>query len=250
MSRVLAFGIFVTTLVVAVALALTRQTPQYRLFSWILIAAGVLAVIIAVSRSDTPFAGLLVDETNRFNLPYLLTMGWLLLVVSGYLACSIWNVTAIWKPDPQTPLPVAIQIPDALWILAGIVGADVIADGIIRQQRRHRAPRPDQVFEAQRVMATAPTGTLYVRPATEEPRLSDLVTYGELGAQDTPDPAAIQKLLFQIAALVVYAVALGRLIYLTEPLTLIARFPDIPSGFLALLGVSTAVSITNSSVPH
>lgn len=249
MGRLLSFGVFLVSLIVAVVLALSRQTPPSRLFSWLLIAVGVLAVLIAVSRPGRPFNGLLVDETNRFNQPYVITMGWLLLVASGYMACSIWNVAATWKPNPASPLPIAINVPDALWILAGVIGADVIADGIIRQQRRQREPRPDQAAEAQRVNAST-SGTLYVRPATEAPKLSDLVTHGELGAQETLDPAAIQKLLFQIAAFVVYAVALGRLMYLTNVSEPIQSFPNIPTGFLTLLGVSTAVSIANSSVPR
>jgi hypothetical protein len=80
--------------------------------------------------------------------------------------------------------------------------------------------------------------------------VSDLVTYDERGLEDRTDMAAVQQLLFQVAAVIVYIVALGRLMFATDAQTPILAFPVIPEGFLALLGVAQLTALINRAIPR
>src|SRR5689334_13419154 len=111
-------------------------------------------------------------------------------------------------------------------------------------------PELQRLDQLRQLDGLLPAGTLYVPKDVANARAVDFVAYDELGVQDKVDLAALQKLLFQISAVIVYAVALGRLIYsipVTDPIT---AFPPIPEGFLALLGVSTATAAVNRSLPR
>jgi hypothetical protein len=73
--------------------------------------------------------------------------------------------------------------------------------------------------------------------------------HDETELQDKVDLSSVQQLLFQLAALVIYVVALGRLMAETAGNAQINAFPGIPEGFLALLGISTLTALTYKAVP-
>ena len=250
MNRWLTFAIFIAAVVLSIVFAFIWHDPYGRLISWFVVAGGVVAAVSAFSPSGGSLSrGVLIDERNRYSQPALITISWFVVIVSAYLACAIWNV-ALWIPSPTNPLPVEISSPPEIWVLAGIVGVDLIAANVILNQKTRRVPSLSHEDEAHRLGLTTSAGTLFVRPRAAEAQLLDLVAYDELAVQETPDLAALQKLLFQITAVIVYAVALGRLIFSTPVGDSISQFPAIPEGFLALLGVSTATAIVNRTIPR
>jgi hypothetical protein len=248
MKNWIASVVFVVAVVLAFTLAFTWQNSYGRLTAWLIVAVGVVVLSVALSPGSGPsLKYLLIDERNRYSQPALITFCWFVTIVSAYLACAAWNV-ALWTPGTR-PLPVEIQIPPALWVLAGVVGVDIVGTGIILADKRRRMSSPLQQAAANQAGLTL-AGTLFVRPSASNAELRDLITHDEITAQDTPDLAALQKLLFQITAVIVYALALGRLIFSTDPALPITGFPSIPEGFLALLGISTATALVNRAVPR
>jgi len=128
-------------------------------------------------------------------------------IVSAYVSCAAWN-TVLWIPNPATPLPISIDVPASIWVLAGIVSTHLVGNALILSRS----------------------------------------SSGELTAEGS-DLLNLQVLLFQLAAIVVYIVALGRMIFATDPNVPIAQFPIIPSGFLALLGITTGTALAKQAIP-
>src|SRR5262245_19110910 len=248
MNRWLTFFLFVVALGLNFVFGLLWRNSCTRLVGWLLVAVGVVLLVMLLSKSTISLRRLLIDERNRYSQPMLITIVWFVIVVSAYLACALWNV-ALWTPSSRSPLPVEITVPAAVWVLAGIIGVDFILSRVILNEKRKRTPSTRQLNEAKQSNWNH-DGVLFLRNLPTDAEAGDLVNYDELSYQDSPDLAAIHKLLFQIAAVVVYAVALGRLIFLTDPATSISAFPSIPEGFLALLGVSTGVALANRNIPR
>jgi hypothetical protein len=85
----------------------------------------------------------------------------------------------MWTPSPTTPLPVAINVPPSIWVLAGIVGVDVVAAGVIVSQKRRRAPAASHLAEANKLDHPTPTaGTLFVRSQRRNADPVDFIAYG------------------------------------------------------------------------
>lgn len=250
MKRGYFLALFALTVVLGFVLPFVWHGGYGRLGAWLVVAVGVLAAVVGFTpdRGGT-LAAVLIDDRNRFSQPALITLTWFVVVISAYLACALWNV-AIWQPTPGTPLPIGITVPASVWVLAGIVGTDLVGTGIIlEQKRRNRTPSAAVTARVQQAGMTT-TGTVLQRASPADARVDDLVTHDEPLASETPDLGAVQKLLFQIAAAIIYTAALGRLIYLTPAADAITAFPEIPEGFLALLGVSTATALVNRAVPR
>lgn len=251
MSRWLAFALFIAV-VLSFVFAFTWRDPYGRSISWFVVAGAVVAAVsVFCPPGRPPFRYALIDERNRYSQPALITISWFVVIMSAYLACSMWNV-ALWIPSSTTPLQVEINTPPEIWVLAGIVGVDVVAVNLIVNQKKHRRTSTAHEAEATRLglPSPLPMGNLFVRRSATEAQMQDLIAYDGLGVQDTPDLAALQRLLFQMTAVIVYAVALGRLIFSTPVLDPIGKFPSIPEGFLVLLGVSTATAIINRAIPR
>lgn len=240
-------ALFAAAVIVAFVLPFVWLSGYGRLVAWFVVAAGVIAFVLGTSGGT--LKALLIDERNRYSQPAFIALSWFVVIVSSYLSCAVWNV-ALWTPG-SGQLPLAIDVPPSIWVLAGIVGVDVIAEGTILGVKKRRVRLPHHtVAAAQRGMLAAVANTLSANPSPTDARLTDMVTYDELGLEESIDPAALQKLLFQVTAVIVYAIALGRLIFLTPAAQQILGFPSIPEGFLALLGVSTATAVVNRSVPR
>jgi hypothetical protein len=239
---------FVLALAAACALPHLFPTALVRLITWAIVAVGVVLILTTIEGSvSNPIRHLLIDERNRYSLPNLVTLAWFVTIVSAYLSTALWNMWT-WKPESGAPLPIAITIPPSIWVLAGIVSTGLIGTGIIIGTKRAsagtRASGADADFEVRGA------GRLLVRSSEDEANLSDLVTYDERGLEDKTDMAAVQQLLFQVAAVIVYVVALGRLMLATDAQTPILAFPVIPEGFLALLGVAQLTALINRAVPR
>lgn len=221
-------ALFVATIVIACIAPFKWPTPLVRLIAWLVVGGGVTAVALSLGPRGTRRLAVLLDERDRYSQPALITLAWCIVIVSAYLACAMWNL-ALWTPgSPQ--LPIAIDVPRSVWILAGVIGVDVVGTGIIVRSKRAR-------------------GLVFARKGAA-PDPIDFVAYDEPNAAERTDPAALQKLLFQIAAVTIYAIALGRLIVLTAVDAPILGFPSIPEGFLTLLGVSTGIALANRSIPR
>lgn len=239
---------FVLALVAACVLPHLFPTAIVRLITWAIVAIGVVLILTAIEGSvSSPIRHLLIDERNRYSLPNLVTLAWFVTIVSAYLSTALWNLWT-WKPERSAPLPIAITIPPSIWVLAGIVSTGLIGTGIIIGTKKAASGSRTGASDADLHAREAGRHSLFVRGSEDEATASDLVTYDERGVEETTDLAAVQQLLFQVAAVIVYIVALGRLMFATDAQTPILTFPVIPEGFLALLGVAQLTALINRAV--
>lgn len=220
---------------VAFAIAVPWHWPNSytRLLAWAAMIGGTSYLTCAIlgSDGDGPIAAL-TDVRNRLSLPNMITLGWFVVLVSAYLSDVLFNLH-LWKGGPE-PLPINIVVPPAIWVMAGITVAHLVGTNVIINQK----------------IRAAGQSPVRRRTSARDATFSDLVTYDEARAADTLDLTAVQHLLFQLAAIVVYAVALGWQMGKTDPWTSILEFPVIPDGFLALLGVSAAGNLVNRAIPR
>jgi hypothetical protein len=216
----------------------------------------VLALTALLPGASPSLRSVLVNENNRYSDAQLITFGWFVTIVSAYLACALWNV-AIWDGICVAPTtgtatapgcpPIAIKVPNAIWALAGIVVTTLVGTSLVLAYKAREIGVTNNVTPPQ-LQPSPPPHKILQRAA---PVLSDFVTYDEgEGLQDKPNLATVQQLLFQIAALVIYIVALGRLMVNTKPGDSITVFPDLDPGFLALLGVATGAALVHRALPR
>ena len=236
---------FLLAIIVGAALPVMWLNQYARLISWGIVAMGA---IILTSGLTTPpggsFSSLLSDSRNRFQQSNLISLVWLIVISSAYLSCALWNI-ALWKPDSGTVLPVSIEVPPAIWVLAGIVSTGLVGSSLILSNKLSR-----QVERTSTETPSAVHSRVIIRASSDAADLTDLVAFDEQDTVPPMDLGALQVLLFQIAAVIVYIAALGRLIFMTPPSAAITQFPSIPEGFLALLGISTATALASRAIPR
>jgi hypothetical protein len=129
-------------LCVAVALAIplllqpTNQPAAWpRLIAWAVVTLGVVLILLALLPGDPPtLKRVLLNEDNRYSDAQLITFAWFVTIVSAYLACAAWNI-ALWKVSEST-LKMEVEVPKALWVLAGIVSTGLVGTAIVRNYKK------------------------------------------------------------------------------------------------------------------
>lgn len=206
------------------------QNDFVRLLAWGVTGLGVSVMTYGLlSSGGASGLAVLADPQNRLSLPNLVIVCWFVVIVSAYLAAALFNFH-LW--DGSSPdLPLDIKIPASIWVLAGISVSHLAGTNIVVENKKL-------------------SRTLAVNAKASDARPVDMFSYDEVGAANKLDLTAVQYLLFQIAAVIVYSVALGMLMFKTDVSKPILQFPIIPDGFLALLGVSAAGNLVNRAVPR
>jgi hypothetical protein len=236
---------FLLAIIVAAVLPIFWLNPYVRLLSWGIVAVGALILASGITDGTVGFSrSLLCDSRNRFQQSNLISFAWLIVISSAYLSCALWNIS-LWKPDSGTTLPISIEVPASVWVLAGIVSTGLVGSSLILS---HKLSLQGRLASTD----SRPIASLKViiRERPDQATISDLVALDEEETVPPIDLGALQVLLFQLAAVIVYIAALGRVLFMTPPNIAIAQFPVIPEGFLALLGISTATALANRAIPR
>ncbi|MCK4458266.1 MAG: hypothetical protein KAT13_01350, partial [Methanosarcinales archaeon] len=88
-------------------------------------ALMTLSIIIAGHGATGRWAGLLIDERNRMSLSRLQMILWTAIILSGLLVAALSNTTLGAKD------PLAIALPEELWMLMGISTASLVGSPLI-----------------------------------------------------------------------------------------------------------------------
>lgn len=194
---------------------------------WGLTAALIVAFLMTVGRVETGrFLGFLIDATNRVSLSRLQLVAWTVLIISAYSTAALWNILH------RAGDPLAIAIPAQVWALMGISVASFIGSPIVKSAKRA-------------------AGKLSENAAPEQARSTDIFTGEEVGSENTVDLGKVQMFLFSLIVFVAYAVAIGALLLDTASKNaLIAEFPGLSDGMLALLGLSHTGYLAAKAVPQ
>jgi hypothetical protein len=193
--------------------------------------------------------GLLIDERNKISLSRLQMILWTIIVLSGFFIASLSNVS-IGKDSP-----LSIGIPAELWILMGISTTSLVGSPLILSNKKDKPIKEDEktrtfgLMERQGVDVNKldHKGQVVVNKLLEDAQMSDLFKGEEIGNAAQVDLAKIQMFYFTLILVIVYAVALGKLL---AGGTAIAQFPPFDKSMVALLGISHAGYLTSKAVPH
>lgn len=224
--------------------------PFSLLWTWlaILVLLGVFTAIAGAGVTGL-WTGALIDETNKMSLSRLQILLWTVLVLSAFVAVALANLRA------GQASPLAIAIPQQIWVVLGISTTSLIGTPLIRSQKMNPAPRADQrdltleILRKERRARAEPLvwGVILVNARPEDAEWSDLFRGEETGNGAHLDVGKIQLFYFTLILVLVYAVALGSSFLGSLP---IHQFPELDQSAIALLAISHGGYLSNQVVPH
>jgi hypothetical protein len=205
--------------------------------------------------------GVLIDERNKLSLSRLQMVLWTIVVLSGFLAAALWNVS-LGAGDS-----LKISIPKELWLVMGISTTSLVGSPLILSTKTAEPPakalssqamakRTEQLdrtkdeLERQGVPkeTVLAQGKIVVWKWPWDARLSDLFQGDEIGAAAQLDLGKIQMFFFTLALVFTYGVALSAKFFPGD--SAINSFPPLDESMVALLGISHAGFLTNKAIPH
>jgi hypothetical protein len=203
--------------------------------------------------------GLLIDERNKLSLSRLQLTLWTIVVLSGFLTAALWNV------GNNGINPLAIGIPQQLWLLMGISTTTLVASPLILSTKKTepmdtRGPaqnarvaektrmEADMKQQNMRPGAIGTQGKVVIWMWPEDSRLADLFQGDEIGNQAKLDLGKVQMFFFTLVLVFTYIVMLAHMF--SQANAIITEFPSFDQSMVALLGISHAGYLTNKAVPH
>lgn len=232
---------------------------SWRLEMWLVLLVLILGFTVLAGYIITErIWGVLIDARNRFSLSRLQILGWTVLVLSGYLAAATFNLRAGLED------PLAIAIPEQLWILMGISTTSFIGSPLLlsvkatRNADRGQFKRTLELLPNEAVEHTAncetlddetrPVGMVLENNTPKAAAWTDLFQGEETGNGAHLDLARVQMFFFTLILLIVYAVSLGQ--SFMEGEGTITAFPIVHDSMIVLLGISHTGYLGGKMLPH
>jgi hypothetical protein len=205
--------------------------------------------------------GLLIDERNKLSLSRLQLTLWTIIILSGFLTAALWNVANA----PYGVNPLAIGIPQQMWLLMGISTTALVASPLIlstkktepadtrgtaQDARNEEEARMKADMKQQNIHpdAIGTQGKVVIWMWPEDSRLADLFQGDEIGNQAHLDLGKVQMFFFTLVLVFTYVVMLAH--SFSQAAAIITEFPSLDQSMVALLGISHAGYLTNKAVPH
>lgn len=223
-STVQRFGALgMLAIVVAIGLIGLLVEGEDRRWGWlaILILLALFFVFVGVVVRKE-WLGCLIDERNKVSLSRLQIAVWTLILLSGYFTAVLGRIA----DDEANPL--AVSIPEQLWILVGISTTALVGTPLLRS-------------------AKVDEGLIEFRSMTEKAVWTDIFKGDEEKQKDTVDMAKVQMFFFTLILAFGYAVMLFNDFSGGKTLDGLAPFDE---GMIALLGISHAGYLTSKAVPR
>jgi len=221
------------------------------LLGWLGTLVLMLAFTVVAGHGITGlWRGAFIDERNKLSLSRFQLVLWTTLVLSAFLTAALGNVAGGYAD------PLAIRLPQELWLLMGISTTSLVASPLLSSTKRTRAPsdvqmnRTFDLLSKQGIDKSKVTaeGLLVVNASPAQAQWSDLFKGDETGNAAQLDVGKVQMFYFTVVIAVAYGVALAASLEQTVfPFT---AFPALSPSILALLGISHAGYLVNKAVPH
>lgn len=222
-----------------------------RVWAWALVGLLLILFIAVTGHGVTGlWRGALIDERNQISLSRFQLAVWTVIVLSGLLTIAIYNIG-------ESADPLAIAIPTELWALLGISTASLVGSPLVRSTKEDKKPDPKEKAAAIKLLAqrygAAETdfetrGLIVANTQPEMARWANMMLAEETGNAGRLDLSKIQMFFFTLILAIAYAFALGDL--LAGDSQVIAKFPPLTGGMVALLGISHAGYLTHKATPH
>lgn len=216
--------------------------------AWVLTLALLIVFVLVAGKAVTNvWCGALIDNFFRMSQSRLQLAIWTILIVSAYLIAGLTNLA---RGEPN---PLAIALPQQLWILLGISTTSLLGSPLLKSPKRHRIPDDKQREATFRALGADGTevrcdGMILVNAKREHAKWTDLFRGEEAGNGATLDLGKIQMFFFTVVIVIVYAAALWDLF--GETRKAIRAFPDVHESIIVLLGISHTGYLANKALPH
>lgn len=235
-----------------VAIVLVGTTSFFTpLTRWVGIMLLMAAFILLAGQGVTGLLyGALIDERNKVSLSRLQLVIWSILIISAFLTAALMNV---WGGVAD---PLAIAVPEEVWLLLGISATSFVGSPLIKSAKREQPESPGAEMRARAQLAVQGRdpdavkfdGLLARNVTMEAASWSDLLRGEEAGNAAHLDLGKVQLLFFTVVLVIAYAVALGEM--LQDAQGAITSFPDLHPSMIALLGISHSGYLAHKAIPH
>ncbi len=224
--------------------------PRYRIVAWLLNLVLLLVFCLIVGKGITGlYRGLFIDWGNMISLSRLQLISWTIIVLSGFLTAAFSNFLA------GSNDPLAIAIPEQLWMLMGISTTSLVGSPLIGSVNLNREPNPKvltkHIERMKQIGATDPNpftiGSAICYKNPEDSRWANIFESEAVGGAPL-DLGKIQMFYFTLILISVYLVNLGLLFRSDQDI--ISGFPALSSSMIALLAISHAGFLTDKAVPR
>ncbi len=232
------------------------QVGSSRLWSGFLMLVLMAGFILIAGRVVTgDWSGAFIDQRNKISLARLQTLLWTLVILVGFGAIALANA-ALECTAETCVSPLAIQIPQELWLLLGISATSLIGAPLVLSTKTNVQPDPNEanrnlnLVQQQNETDVQPTsnGLVVTNQKLSDARWVDIIKGEETGNGPHLDLAKIQMLFFTLIIVLTYAVSLAD--HMASDAVQIDQFPALDQSLVWLLGISHAAYLTNKAVPH
>lgn len=226
--------------------------PRYsELGAWLAIL-GALAVCTVVTGHGVTglWSGCMIDARNRISLARLQAILWTIVVLSAFLAGALFNIHAGGKD------PLAIGVPEELWILMGISLTSLVGSPLILNRKKSEQPEAEEFVRTKEILGRQGEdvsevhhdGKVLVKTYPMKASVSDLFRGDETGNAAQLDLVKVQMFYFTLVLGLAYCVQLGNLFF--DPGESITGLPELSASMLTLFGISHAGYLVNKATPH
>jgi hypothetical protein len=218
--------------------------------AWLLILGLMTAFAVLAGRGITGYwRGILIDNRFKMSLGRLQLLAWTLVVLSALVTAGLTNGAF----GAQSPL--AIHVPQELWVLLAISTASAIAGPALLAPKATKEADPkelgktlSELKKGDNIKIDTVLPDLVVRNQDpESARWGDILKGDESGNAATVDLGKLQMFFFTFVLVLGYAVALARLF---DGAGAISILPVVDSSMNTLLGISHTGYLANKAVPH
>jgi hypothetical protein len=252
------FSGFWTALILILLTALMVPAAWYLPYRWKFIALMVLMLVfmitVGVRISGRP-AGILINERNLISLSRFQLVLWTLIILSAYLVAAIGRIKG------AVPNALNIGLDPYLWVLLGISTTSLIGTPLIQSTKKTQEPKPEEIAKAETALtakgepetkeeiAKNAQGVLFANPDIKDAAFSDMFEGDEVGNTAYVDVAKVQMFFFTIVAALSYSLQLFKWTS-TNDANVLANFPVVSAGLVAILGISHAGFLVNKTTTH
>jgi hypothetical protein len=239
------------SIVVAILLIGWLAPNERRALAWLgtLLLLAILGGVIGHGVTNL-WRGILIDERNMMSLSRFQMTLWTLLILSAFLISVIYNVKNLQED------PVAIALPETLWLLMGISTASLIGSPLIRSNKMNKPVNELDMARSLNLLFSQGVdpskiinrGQVIINPAPKDSQWSDLFRGEEPGNVAQIDLSKVQNFLFTLILLLAYGFTLGSMF--AGDTGKIAAFPGLDTGMVALLGISHAGYLASKAFTH
>ena len=218
-----------------------------------------LVAVVAGDGTTGVWLGVFIDGRNKVSLSRFQLVLWTVVVLSSFLTAVLANIANGFAD------PLAIEIPQELWILMGISTASLVGSPLMKVAKRNATPDDVEFQASKRIMATKKNvseddmnkkvgsqGLVISNNDPSDASLADMFDGEETGNGANLDLAKLQMFFFTLVVVFAYAVVLRDTFAAAAPgqaNAAIAGLPALSQGIIALLGISHAGYLAHKVVP-